>query len=85
MKEFEEMIDNWGCYQRKKGRYIKIPWDPTNKTKSLDLTLIAVQNSSTFHVQVDGRVSISKISSIRKRKKTLFLGHIEGKKPVLRL
>lgn len=85
MKEFEEMIDNWGHYQRKRGRYIKIPWGPTNKTKSLDLTLTAVQNYSTFHVQVDGRVSISKISSIMKGKNTFFLGHIEGKETSLKV
>lgn len=79
------MIDNWGHYQRKRGRYIKIPWGPTNKTKSLDLTLTAVQNYSTFHVQVDGRVSISKISSIMKGKNTFFLGHIEGKETSLKV
>lgn len=78
LKEFEELIDNWDHCRRKRGRYIKIPWGPTNKTKSLDLTLTAVQNHPTFHVQLDVRVSISKISSITK-------GHIESKEANLKV
>lgn len=69
----------------KKERLIKIPWDPTNRTKSLNLTVIAMQNDPTFHVKVDVRVSISKISSIMKGKNTFFIGHIEGKEASLKV